>query len=56
MATSKSFSSVASNIWNSLPSHLSSMPTLPAFRRGLKHHLFLLAYPNTQPGNTMPPG
>ena len=44
IATSKSFSSVASNIWNSLPNHLSSIPTLPAFRRALKHHLFLLAY------------
>ena len=36
MATSKSFSSVASNIWNSLPNHLSSIPTLPAFRKALK--------------------
>ena len=47
MATSKSFSSVASNIWNALPNHLSSIPTLPAFRRALKHHLFLLAYPDS---------
>ena len=47
MATSKSFSSVASNIWNSLPNHLSSIPTLPAFRRALKHHLFLLVYPDS---------
>ena len=47
MATSKSFSSVASNIWNSLPNHFSSIPTLPAFRRALKHHLFLLAYPDS---------
>ena len=30
IAASKSFSSVASNIWNSLPSHLSSIPALPA--------------------------
>ena len=44
MATSKSFSSVAPSIWNSLPNHLSSIPTLPVFRRALKHHLFLLAY------------
>ena len=41
IATSKSFS-IASNIWNSLPNHLSSIPTLPDFRRALKHHLFLL--------------
>ena len=47
MATSKSFSSVTSNIWNALPNHLSSIPTLPAFRRALKHHLFLLAYPDS---------
>ena len=47
IATSKSFSSVASNIWNSLPNHLSSIPTLPAFRRALKHQLFLLAYPDS---------
>ena len=44
MAASKSFSSVASGIWNALPNHLSSVPTLPVFRRALKHHLFLLAY------------
>ena len=40
IAASKSFSSVASNIWNTLPNHLSSIPTLPAFRKALKHHLF----------------
>ena len=28
IATSKSFSSVASNIWNSLPNHLSAIPTV----------------------------
>ena len=38
MATSRSFSSVAPKIWNALPDHLSSIPTLPAFRRALKHH------------------
>ena len=56
MATSKSFSSVAPSIWNSLPNHLSSIPTLPVFRRALKHHLFLLAYPNnsTKPGKIKP--
>ena len=40
MAASKSFSSVASGIWNALPNHLSSVPTLPVFRRAIKHHLF----------------
>ena len=47
MATSKSFSSVASNIWNALPNHVSSISTLPAFRRALKHHLYLLVYPDS---------
>ena len=42
----KWFLSAASNIWNALPNHLSSIPTLPAFRRALKHHLFLLVYPD----------
>ena len=47
MAASKSFSSVASGIWNALPNHLSSAPTLPVFRRALKHHLFMLSYPDS---------
>ena len=34
------------NIWNASPNYLSSIPTLPAFRRALKHHLFLLAHPD----------
>ena len=34
-------------IWNARPNHLSSIPTLPVFRRALKHHLFLLAYPDS---------
>ena len=44
MATSKSFSSTASQVWNKLPIHISSALTLPVFRRHLKHHLFLGAY------------
>ena len=40
MAKSKSFSSVASSVWNKLPGHLSSISTLLAFRKRLKHHLF----------------
>ena len=56
MANSKSFSYVASNIWNALPNHISSTPTLPAFRRALKYHLFLLAYPDSSanPGKIKP--
>ena len=46
MAKSKSFSSVASSVWNELPGHLSSISTLPAFRKRLKHHLFLSAFPS----------
>ena len=46
MAISKSVSYVSSNIWNALPNHLSFIPTPPAFRRALKHHLFLLVYPD----------
>ena len=48
MAASRSFSSVAPKIWNALPGHLSSIPTLPAFRRALKHHFFLSAYPDSR--------
>ena len=50
MAKSKSFSSVASSVWNKLPGHLSSISTLPAFRKKLKHHLFQSAFP----GNPSP--
>ena len=45
MARSKSFSSVASETWNKLPCHLSSISALPAFRKRLKHHLFSSAFP-----------
>ena len=55
MATSRSFSSVAAKFWNALPGHLSSIPTLPAFRRALKHHLFLRAYPDSRSLGFMPP-
>ena len=48
IAASKSFSSVASNIWNSLPNHLSSIPALPAFRMELSNmHLFTACLPRT---------
>ena len=40
MAKSRSFSSVASDFWNKLPCHLSSISALPAFRKRLRHHLF----------------
>ena len=37
-----SFPSVEPKIWNALPCHISSIRTLPAFRRGLKHHFSCL--------------
>ena len=51
MAKSKSFSSAASDFWNKLPVHLSSIPALPAFRKRLKHHLFLDAFPSIAPSS-----
>ena len=50
IAKSKSFSSVASSVWNKLPGHFSSISTLPAFRKKLKYHLFRSAFP----GNPSP--
>ena len=47
MATSKSFSSTASRVWNNLPTNVSSASTLSVFRRHLKHHFFLDAYPGS---------
>ncbi|KAJ8337421.1 hypothetical protein SKAU_G00386410 [Synaphobranchus kaupii] len=38
----RSFSTLAPQWWNELPIPLRSTPTLPAFRRGLKTHLFRL--------------
>ena len=55
MAASRSFSSVAPKIWNALPGHLSSIPTLPAFRRALKHHFFLSAYPGSRTSGGITP-
>ena len=52
MARSKSFSSVASDTWNRLPCHLSSISALPAFRKRLKHHLFSTAFPGISSPST----
>ena len=46
----KLFSSVASSVWNNLPGHLSFISTLPVYRKRLKHHLLLSAFP----GNPSP--
>ena len=53
MAGTKSFSSAASNLWNKLPRHLSSISTLPAFRKGLKHHFFVSAFPGISSRSTV---
>ena len=45
------FSSAASDFWNKLPVHLSSIPALPAFRKRIKHHLFLDAFPSIAPSS-----
>ena len=45
MTQSRSFSSVASSVWNKLPGHLSSISTLPAFRKRLKQQLFWVPFP-----------
>ena len=50
-----SFSSVAPKIWNALPGYLLSIPTLPAFRRALKHHFFLSAYPDSRTSGGITP-
>ena len=46
MAKSKSFSYVASCIWNKVPCHFSSTSILPASRKRLKHHLVSSAFPS----------
>ena len=38
------------SVWNKLPGHLSSLSTLPAFRKRLKYHLFSSVFP----GNPSP--
>ena len=50
MAKSRSISSVASYIWNKLSGHLSSISTLPVFRKRLNRHLF----PSVFSGNPSP--
>ena len=52
MAKSKSVSSVASTIWRKLPGHLSSISTVPAFKKRLKHHLFSSAFPGNPSSST----
>ena len=57
MATSRSFLSVAPKIWNAMPGHLLSVPTLPPFRRGIKHHFVLRAHTGSRtPGGNSPSG
>ena len=52
MAKSKSFSSVASYIWNKLTRHLSSIFVHSASRKTLEHHLFSSAFPGISSTST----
>ena len=52
MARSKSFSWVASDIWNKLPCHPTSISSLLVFRKRLEHHLFSSAFPSISSSST----
>ena len=41
----RAFPVAGAEIWNSLPLEVTSAPTLAAFRRSLKTHLFTLSFP-----------
>ena len=45
-AGERSFRYAASAVWNSLPNSIRNTPTLAAFKRQLKTHLFRQAFPN----------
>ena len=42
----RAFPVSAANLWNSLPAHLTSAPSLTVFRQRLKTFLFLRSYPD----------
>ena len=42
----RAFSVAGPQIWNSLPNDITSLQSLPAFRRKLKTHLFSRSFPN----------
>jgi len=46
---SKTFNVAAARTWNGLPEDVTSSPTLPAFRKRLKTHLFRQSFPDIVP-------
>jgi len=46
---SRTFNVAAARTWNDLPEDATSSPTLPAFRKRLKTHLFRQSYPDIVP-------
>jgi len=46
---SRTFNVAAARTWNGLPEDVTSSPTLPAFRKRRKTHLFRQSYPDTVP-------
>jgi len=42
----RAFPVAAALVWNSLPQHVTSAPSLPVFRSRLKTHLFTISYPS----------
>ena len=46
MTTTVAFPVAAARIWNSLPDHVTSAPSVAVFRSGLKTHLFNISYPS----------
>ena len=40
----RAFSRAAPLLWNSIPFHLRSLPTVEQFKKGIKTHLFSRAY------------
>jgi len=46
---SRTFNVAAARTWNGLPEDVTSSPTLPAFSKTLKTHLFRQSYPDIAP-------
>jgi len=46
---SRTFDVAAARIWNGLPEDVTSSPTLPAFCKRLKTHLFRQSFPDLAP-------
>jgi len=46
---SRTFNVATARTWSGLPDDVTSSPTLPAFRKRLKTHLFRQSYPDIAP-------